>query len=263
MIGLGLGLGIEKGRSGYDSAAANFFVRASITNTTQKRAINNLVKGLKANNLWNKMFALYPYVGGTLASHSQNLINSSFSISWFGGVTHDANGITGNGVDGQGNCNALRASTLGENGGLTVYRRTNPVGDSNKSMGTDNGVDRIYDIVHDVTTGQSYGRYGAVSAAVWVAPVVVGCYSINRTGPTALNYYRNGVNIATDPTNSVVSALNVNDFRVLAGNAAGIGAFFSEENDALSAFHVGLTAGEVLTCYNLVQTYQTALGRQV
>lgn len=36
-------------------------------------AINNLVKELKNNNLWDKMKAIYPLVGGGINSHRFNL----------------------------------------------------------------------------------------------------------------------------------------------------------------------------------------------
>ncbi len=36
-------------------------------------AINELVKDLKSNNLWDKMEAIYPFVGGTVSSRRFNL----------------------------------------------------------------------------------------------------------------------------------------------------------------------------------------------
>jgi len=36
-------------------------------------AINELVKDLKSNNLWDKMKSIYPFVGGTVSSHRFNL----------------------------------------------------------------------------------------------------------------------------------------------------------------------------------------------
>lgn len=38
-----------------------------------EESINELVKDLKSNNLWDKMKAIYPFVGGTVSSHRFNL----------------------------------------------------------------------------------------------------------------------------------------------------------------------------------------------
>ena len=45
-----------------DPAAQDFIDAAGITGDVQQQAINNLVKGLKADGLWSKMKAVYPFV---------------------------------------------------------------------------------------------------------------------------------------------------------------------------------------------------------
>ena len=49
-----------------DADADAFIAAAGITDATQKSAINTLVVGLKADSLWTKMKAIYPFVGGTV-----------------------------------------------------------------------------------------------------------------------------------------------------------------------------------------------------
>ena len=46
----------------YDPASIAYFTATGITGATQKSAIDNLVKGLKADGLWSKMKAVYPFV---------------------------------------------------------------------------------------------------------------------------------------------------------------------------------------------------------
>ena len=91
------------GGGGFDPDAQAFITAAGITDTTQKNAINTLVLDLKAYAIWPKFIAIYPYVGGTATTHKFNLVdplddNAAFRITWNGGVTHNANGITGNGL---------------------------------------------------------------------------------------------------------------------------------------------------------------------
>ena len=45
-----------------DPASTEFFTATGITGATQQTAIDNLVKGLKADGLWSKMKAVYPFV---------------------------------------------------------------------------------------------------------------------------------------------------------------------------------------------------------
>jgi hypothetical protein len=262
-MALGIGLGLQSASRAFDPSAASFFVRAGITNPTQQSAVNKLVKDLKAAGIWTKMVALYPFVGGTASTHSYNLVNSQFQITWAGGagVTHNANGITGNGTTGSGDT-GCKPSDVGVNGGLSIYMRALPTGDNN-ATGVDNGVDTSYIINFNVTANQKYGIYGAnASLANQSTAVATGFYSINRTSSTALALYRNGASIATDATNSGVAALALNFF-LLSRNANGTAAGFTEENDALAAFHQGLTAGESTSFYTAAQTFQTTLGRNV
>jgi hypothetical protein len=57
-----------------DADAMAFISAAGISDTTQVTAIDNLVFNLKQNNLWNKMYAIYPFVGGTSEiNHKYNL----------------------------------------------------------------------------------------------------------------------------------------------------------------------------------------------
>lgn len=90
-----------------DPDAQAFLTAAGITDPTEITAVNNLTLGLKANSLWAKMKAVYPFVGGTAFSHKWNLIDPrnldvAYRINWFGGLTHDSNGVKGNGTNGTG-----------------------------------------------------------------------------------------------------------------------------------------------------------------
>lgn len=100
---LGLGLGLQRGvlLGGIDPDAQAFITAAGITNPTQQKAIIDLVGGLKANNLFSKLLALYPFVGGNSTAHSLNLINTAnFQLIFNGGWTHNANGAQPNGSNG-------------------------------------------------------------------------------------------------------------------------------------------------------------------
>ena len=88
-----------------DPDADAFILAAGITNATQMSAIDTLVTDLKGYSIWSKMKAIYPFVGGTASSHKFNLktpldTDAAFRLSFIGGLTHDSNGVQGNGTNG-------------------------------------------------------------------------------------------------------------------------------------------------------------------
>jgi hypothetical protein len=60
-----------------DPAASAFIAATGITGATQQAAIDNLVKGLKADGIWSKMKAVYPFVtdNRNLASYTEDFSN--------------------------------------------------------------------------------------------------------------------------------------------------------------------------------------------
>jgi len=81
-----------------DIDAKNFIDAALITDINHKKAINSLVIKLKSDNLWTKLQAIYPFVGGSDFSHKFNLKSPidddlSFRITYSGTLNHDYRGI--------------------------------------------------------------------------------------------------------------------------------------------------------------------------
>jgi hypothetical protein len=91
----------------FDADAAAFLnqvlVSGGTLDATISGATNTLFTELKSQGIYNKMFALYPLVGGVAASHAINAANlSSYTITWVGGITHNSDGVMGNGISGYG-----------------------------------------------------------------------------------------------------------------------------------------------------------------
>lgn len=107
-----------------DANAQAFITAANITDPTQQSAIDNLVIGLKTDGIWTNMSAIYPFVGGTASSHKWNLkdprdLDVAYRLAFFGGWTHNANGITGNGTNTYADTFSFSSRTIG------VYSRVN------------------------------------------------------------------------------------------------------------------------------------------
>jgi hypothetical protein len=95
---------VSSSGASFDADALSFITAASITDNTQKTAINTLVTDLKTYNIWTKMKALYPFVGGSAFSHKFNLKdprddNGAFRLLFVNGWTHSSTGALPNGTD--------------------------------------------------------------------------------------------------------------------------------------------------------------------
>jgi hypothetical protein len=64
--------------SAYSNESNTYLYSTQITGTTQVSAINTLINGLKANNLWTKMKAVYPFVTDkiNLLSYTEDFTNA-------------------------------------------------------------------------------------------------------------------------------------------------------------------------------------------
>jgi hypothetical protein len=114
-----------------DPDAQAFITAAAITDPTQQAAINTLVVDLKGYNVWTKMKALYPFVGGTASSHKFNLkdprdLDAAFRLVFNGGWTHSSTGALPNGTNAFANTNLLASTSLASNSThVSFYSRTN------------------------------------------------------------------------------------------------------------------------------------------
>jgi hypothetical protein len=101
------------GGGGNDPDAQAFITTGSITDATEQAAINELVLELKGQGTINSTIdfwtpftseswaRIFPFVGGTIDAHKLDLLNpGSNNLVFYGGVTHDALGIKGNGTNG-------------------------------------------------------------------------------------------------------------------------------------------------------------------
>lgn len=247
IAGVGGQIGGRGGAVAIDVNAAAFFTAAAITNPAQQSAVNTLVTSLKSAGLWSGMVAIYPFVGGTGSKHSFNLVNPVlYPITWAGTVTHDANGFTGDGSTGHGDCASLASNLCAVNSvAFGCYLRTN-ASLAPTSMST--------------TTFTIYGRYitdqtffdnnnaARISVGTDTTP---GLFVSSRVASNDHQGYRNGVSLVSTAVAS--GGVDANTFSLGADGKCQSFAFLSS----------GLTPAQNASLYTIVQAYQTALGRQV
>jgi hypothetical protein len=238
--------------SSTDADAQAFITAAAITDPTQQAAINTLVVDLKGYNVWSKLIALYPFIGGSASSHSYNLKNISVGqLTYSSGVSHGVLGIKGNTTSFANT--GLRSSTMG-------------IGQNDASAG-------IY--LQSLTNNQTmfFGHFGNFTM-YWGHPAIYtmvnnslgpatpittfdGFFQESRINSSQMLYKGKNNSVLTIPGGT--SALNSTlDWYICYANG------YNGIQDWVSLHYIskGFSSTELDNFYTAVQTYQTTLNRQ-
>ena len=256
----------------FDADALAFITAASIADNTQKTAINTLVTDLKAYNIWTKMKALYPFVGGTSASHRYNLKTpttntSDFYLTPYGGMTHSSNGVVFNGTNSYFDPQLTPLNVLTPTSShLSFYSRTDDT-IAYEMGGQDDQSSNGQFYVRADKTNAYFSIKNTDSARVIVANTnTQGMFLASRTASNLLTGYKNGVLKGSNTTTPGAGGMNI---PALIGafnyrNSGGtITKYYSGKEFAFASIGDGLTDTEASNFYTAVQTYQTTLSRQV
>lgn len=256
--------GFGGGGSAYDSDAAAYFAAAGITDPTQKSAYNTFVTDLKGYSIYSKMFALYPFLGGTASSHKWNAINpfdtdGAFRIVWNGTVTHDVNGVQGNGSTGYGDTKFV-PSTSGfttTSGSLGIYIRTNSAGAYDFSASNGDG-SASNAVIARYTGDNFFVGYGSLTSVANADSR--GFFCCVRNGAVNNEGFKNGTRVINTAAGQ---SLQSSTLTIGADNRAGVYAEYSARQYALAYIGQAMSTTEQANLYTAVQAFQTALGRNV
>jgi hypothetical protein len=250
---------------GFDSDAQAFFTATSISDSTIQDAIDALVVGLKADSIWTKCSAIYPFVGGSSSTHAVNLKSpGTHDITWNGTVTHNANGITGNGSTGYGDTGLNLSSVLSNaNVHYSIYSRTS--GAANLyDMGARGGATSDYTLMLRQGDNTVYGPAGNQGTFISYnnSAGASGFYVITRRSTTELEFYKNGSSVQTVTTSDTGTVPSRNVY-ISARNNAGTADNFSSRNIAFVSIGPALSDTEAGNFNTRVETFQDALSRGV
>jgi hypothetical protein len=255
-----------------DPDAFRFIEIAGLTDQNQITAVNNLVIGLKANNLWDKMQVIYPFVGGTAFSHKFNLkdpspLTTAFQATFAGDLTHTSFGIGSGSVTGVADSNFLDTrdfTDISSSLHVSVYGTT-----------TNNVTGRNLPFYNDKTAAfssrgihfQPNSQLGEVVQAYGgnmnlPSGTTLGFSVVTRTTSLLSAFYHRKPSQTVNLSNSSTFARSevVYNIRFLSsfygstGQTIGLG---------FASIGTGLSQTDAENLYTVVQAYQTALGRQV
>lgn len=279
--------GIESSMNSYfnlsytDSDAQSFITNAGITDSVQQTALIGLVKMLKSEGLWTKMKAIYPFIGGSAASHKLNLkdprdTNDAFRLTFYGGLSHDGGGVYFNGSNSWCDTNMNAATNLNvDNLHLSFYSRTNAnnvySGGEIGHVGYNNWTTPPQDPLKQFTLRVRSAQYGG--GAQFSSGNLHTGYSTTdgfgltigsiTTSSTAKMYKgRNTQEFANKANATGSNTGSLPSFNISIGKIQGYGEW-SNQQAAFVSIGDGLTDTESAKLYGIVQIYQITLGRSV
>ena len=253
-----------------DVDAQAFITAAAITNTTQQSAINTLVTDLKTANIWTKMKAIYPFVGGTAAQHRFNLkdpraVDAAYYLTFNGGGTHSATGYLPNG-NSYANTKLNPRTALGATSAHFSYYSRNATTSTSQNyvMGADDasGFNALI-----LRNNSKYFRYTINNSAFEDAGLLTTSstsgFFIGTQDGTNVKLFRNNTNIAQN-TGSDVRQEKVNlPIFIGADNNNGSASDYTTAESAFASIGDGLTDTEATAFYNAVANFNTTLSRAV
>jgi len=281
MINIGIGIPFGRRRAGGGSTntarTQAFLTATGITDPQIINALNTMDLSLISAGLLpagtgaGRIKVLYPFVGGTAATHKFNFVNpldtnAAFRLVFFGGWTHSANGALPNGTNAYANSffNPVAQGLTSSNSHLSYYARnsattSDPAEIANFSSATEAFV--LQSKSSSLANRFFYTLSLAASRVVTVAPI--GLISGSAIANTRRDLYLNGISVANN-TSTDTGTLGNYSLYIAAGNISNSSiSSYSNAQCALASIGDGLNSTEILNFYNLVQTFQTSLGRQV
>jgi hypothetical protein len=228
-------------------------------------AINTLVTDLKSAGIWSKMKAIYPFVGGSAASHRFNLkdprtVDAAFYLDFYGGVTHTSAGATFNGTTGYADMKLMRSQLFTNTDGM-IGMYTPTLSSSGSLFAVSNMVNADFSGYYNGTQ-LSNNMYPNTSVSYTTQLKGFNCFDVFINVVTCRSIFKNGVKVAFGSGYSGISP----DYKVYMAATNRAGSSYGDNFAGVysfSFFSNTLTASENTSLYTAVQKYQTTLGRQI
>jgi hypothetical protein len=256
----------SNGGGGGNDPDAQAFITATGISGTNATATNQLVLDLKAANIWTKMKAVYPMVGGTATSCKWNLkdardLDAAYRLVFSGGFTFSSTGCQPNGINTYASTFLIPATSLSASSShVSIYNRTAGSGTIN-DWGTSGGALAFATALS--LSGTAYlDCYNSTTNRIATANADgKGFYIGNRQSSTSLKLFKNAAQLGTTNANASVGVAGlISPLNLFAYNPV---QNISNRQCAFASIGDGLTDAEALAFYNIIQTFNTTLNRQV
>jgi hypothetical protein len=240
----------------------DFLTNTGITDTTITGSIRTLALSLDDAGLWSPINVIYPFVGGTATTHKYNLkdprdLDAAYRLVFSGGWTHNSNGVTGNGTNTYADTKFNNTSGSQNSICFGVYNRT--TGSAQWDM-AGSQTPRTQLVISYSNSAYWDINNSANSATIAVGSArILGLVTANRYDSNNTQWANDGVGMRT--AQLTTSAPASTNFVLGAFNTSAT--LSSARNYALCFIASGLTALQLATLSNIINTFQTNLSRNV
>jgi len=257
-----------------DTDALAFITASGITDNTQKNAINQLVVDLKSANIWSKMKAIYPFVGGTATAHKFNLkdprdLDAAYRLVFNGGWTHSSTGALPNGTTGYADTKLKPFVEFNNttHAHMSYYSRSSAGNQTFEyGMGANDGTNNLSFVFRRPNNTQAFladfsnatYRFALNSTSTNGSGLFVG----TQQGANIKLFKQNVLQVSNTSAGTGGVPPNYNIY-IGAQNSLNVGDGYTDKECAFSSIGVGLTDADASAFYTAVQAYQTTLGRNV
>jgi len=268
---------MSRGGSTYDADAQAFLTATGIPNDgtilfigtifeitglNLSIALNNFVLTLKSLGLWNKIYFLHPMIGGSSSSCSYNLINTAtYQLVFNGGWSFSGGGALPNGTDAYAETGFVPQGIVSQNSSAYSYysRTNNTITENNAIMGSVGSSPLCGAIMSSIGATQVYWCLNDFTFPLINVSGSLGLLTMSRTGSTTSGFFRK----TTKTSVSVASVGVPNRSLVLGANKSSVIQQYSSYECALASAQEGFSDSEVSDYNTAVETFQTALSRNV
>lgn len=242
------------------NAAGNDLATILYTDLQAKNAVNTWIVYCKDMNLWSQYDAMYLTVGGTASKNAINAKNpGTYDLTFYGGWTHSAEGIQGNGITSYADTGISPSSMLGlNNAHVSIYTRTNTDG-AFCDIGQADNNDEIN--IFSKFAGIFYPRVNGTNGGISNTLNSLRLFISNRINNTQVRAYQDGILKLITNASSGRSSTEINIGclnRPIVGRA-----FYSSRQYCFASVGKGLTDQNMADMTTGVNALQASLFRNV
>lgn len=183
---------------------AEAFIDAAVLSSGQSNSVRTLVSSLKSSNIWSKLKAIYPFVGGNANAHKRNLkdprdLDAAYRLTFYGGWSHWASGPQGNGYDTYADTYLNPSLALSPNSSSIGIWVPNGMNNHGFGVWTNGGANRFSII--EQGGGYLKSQMTSSSTEAWgITNTTSGFIMGSRTSASSNKIYRFGSLITVHPT---------------------------------------------------------------
>jgi hypothetical protein len=226
-----------------------------ITSTVSAATVT-LFTSLVSNNLYDKILAFYPLLGGNSSGCKFNAKNpidtdGAYRLTFFGGLSFGVSGVTGNGTNSyaETHMSSTQESDLRVFGGYSLVLN---------SSGAMIGNGTSYLIPREIFGTRALFQFGGGPAVQIASSDSQGIY-MGRRSSGVDSIWKNGVQINTDTFGS--DSWGTDELYFCANNSSGSPADISSNTYGFMFMSELLNDTEMLNLSNIINTWSTTLSR--